>query len=126
VRPVREREALTFDRNAYMRVYNRQYRLDHPNRSRKWDRERDERIVSAISTIKLDRGCIDCGYDEYPEALDFDHRDPARKTEGIARMVSKHRTFEAILAEIEKCDVRCANCHRVMTRTRQREGVATV
>lgn len=60
---------------------------------------------------KLRRGCIDCGYNEHPAALDFDH------IEGEKRFaVSKvSRSLEALKAEIAKCVVRCANCHRIRT-----------
>lgn len=59
--------------------------------------------------------CIDCGESD-PVVLDFDHIDPATKTRSIARMLSGHVKWENILKEIEKCEVRCANCHRRRTK----------
>ena len=54
-------------------------------------------------------GCIECGEDRLP-CLDFHHRDPSEKDGAIAEM----RRFgkQRLLAEIAKCDVLCANCHR--------------
>jgi hypothetical protein len=66
-----------------------------------------------LNAIKMERGCIDCGYAAHPAALDFDHRDPATKSFGIGS--SLVRTWVLIEAEVAKCDVRCANCHRVKT-----------
>lgn len=71
---------------------------------------RAERIL-AINALKLERGCLDCGYRENPVALQFDHRDPKTKEFGIAKALTC--SWRRLLAEIAKCDVRCANCHAV-------------
>lgn len=60
---------------------------------------------------KLRQGCVDCGYNKHPAALDFDHVQGIKKFE-----VSKvARSLEALKAEIAKCVVRCSNCHRIKT-----------
>lgn len=66
-----------------------------------------------LEAIKLERGCVDCGYREHPAALQFDHRDG--EVRGFASSFASNvlRRWEVVLAEIEKCDVRCANCHAV-------------
>lgn len=66
-----------------------------------------------IAEYKLSHGCADCGYAEHVAALDFDHRPGTTKVRDI-----KHGNtlgWEALLAEVAKCDVVCANCHRVRT-----------
>jgi hypothetical protein len=68
-----------------------------------------------VDTVKLERGCVDCGYAEHPAALQFDHRDPSQKSWIIANGL--FRELGLLLAEIAKCDVRCANCHAVRTNT---------
>ena len=75
---------------------------------------------SAVAAIKLERGCADCGYNTHPAALDFDHLQD--KTFAISRMVGKRRTMEDIMTEIEKCEVVCANCHRIRTDARRGGG----
>ena len=52
-------------------------------------------------------GCVDC-QEVDPVVLHFDHRDPSTKSFNIS---SKSVSMERLLAEIAKCDVRCANCH---------------
>lgn len=53
--------------------------------------------------------CIDCGYFKCIAALQFDHRDPALK---LFRIGGAHqRTLVSIQAELDKCDLRCGNCH---------------
>ena len=56
--------------------------------------------------------CMDCGNADW-RVLEFDHRDPAEKSFTIA--VRMEVSWEALKAEIEKCDVVCANCHRIRT-----------
>lgn len=77
-----------------------------------WARVRRKENCAALQAIKLERGCVDCGYDAHPAALDFDHRDPATKCFDISRALST-RSLSTLLEEVAKCDVRCANCHRV-------------
>jgi hypothetical protein len=74
-------------------------------------RQRARTRRARLDAIKLEHGCADCGYREHPAALEFDHRDPATKAFNIAQSAS--RSWAATVAEIAKCDVRCANCHRV-------------
>jgi hypothetical protein len=66
-----------------------------------------------MDAYKLARGCCDCGYNLYAEALDFDHVDPASKQFTPASLVAKAPAV--MWAEIHKCVVRCANCHRHRT-----------
>jgi hypothetical protein len=69
-----------------------------------------------IDAIKLERGCADCGYREHPAALDFDHLPGTKKRRNISRMLaSVSKGVELIDAEIAKCEVVCANCHRIRT-----------
>ena len=58
-----------------------------------------------------DKSCLDCGEAD-PIVLDFDHIDPKEKTRSIAKFMSGHNSWESILLEIGKCEIRCANCHR--------------
>lgn len=58
--------------------------------------------------------CMDCGI-RYPSyVMDFDHRDPSTKRFSIGRQVASYG-IDALRAEIAKCDVVCANCHRIRT-----------
>jgi len=58
--------------------------------------------------------CVDCGEADL-RCLDFDHREPADKLSNVSALVWTHARWERVLAEIAKCDVRCANCHRKRT-----------
>jgi hypothetical protein len=46
--------------------------------------------------------------------MDFDHRDPALKLFNISEYGVKC-ALAVLIAEIAKCDVVCANCHRQRT-----------
>lgn len=69
-----------------------------------------------LDGIKLYKGCVDCGYVAHAEALDFDH---VRGTKLFSIAPSRTRNLEVLMAEINKCDVVCANCHRVRTALRR-------
>ncbi|HET9682065.1 MAG TPA: hypothetical protein VFP19_08505 [Candidatus Limnocylindrales bacterium] len=67
--------------------------------------------------------CADCGRSYAQCAMDFDHRDPSQKVNGVTRMIS-NASLERILAEAAKCDIVCANCHRLRTFRRRIDGSA--
>lgn len=58
--------------------------------------------------------CLDCGEND-PRVLDFDHIDSAIKFKSVSEMLSGHYSWQSVLAEINKCKIRCANCHRRKT-----------
>jgi hypothetical protein len=72
--------------------------------------ERRELIMAHL----LKNPCVDCGETD-PIVLDFDHRVPADKCFSVANGISSTKSMEAVVAEIQKCDIRCANCHRRRT-----------
>lgn len=78
-------------------------------------RKAREEVSAAVRSLKLERGCTDCGYNEHPAALDFDHRPGVAKTMNISDMVGLGKTWLEIMTEIDKCDIVCANCHRIRT-----------
>jgi len=57
--------------------------------------------------------CADCGGRFAQCAMDFDHRDPSTKVRGVTRMING--STDRMLAEAAKCDIVCANCHRLRT-----------
>ena len=69
-----------------------------------------------INKLK-DNPCTDCGGSFPPEAMDFDHTED-NKEYSIALLVSMNSLKKA-LVEIEKCELVCANCHRVRTKKRR-------
>ena len=60
--------------------------------------------------------CADCGQTDI-RVLEFDHV-RGNKSNNIARMVGEGFSWSTIEAEIAKCEVRCANCHRIKTNER--------
>jgi hypothetical protein len=97
-----------YGREHYAR--NREKYLEKAHRSRGRVRAKnDERILAYL----LDHPCVDCGETD-PLVLDFDHREPSTKSNEVSRMV-RSRPWRVVLEEIEKCEVRCANCHRRKT-----------
>jgi hypothetical protein len=61
--------------------------------------------------------CADCGNVFPPYVMDFDHREPSAKQFWILQRAGSVSAAR-LAAEIAKCDIVCANCHRVRTYAR--------
>lgn len=60
-----------------------------------------------------DKKCVDCG-ETNPVVLQFDHV-RGEKTKNIAILINNGSSWERVLNEIDKCEIRCANCHMIKT-----------
>lgn len=66
------------------------------------------------------RPCMDCGGTFPPVCMQYDHRDPETKQRKVSDF-GRGGTMQDFLAEIEKCDLVCANCHAIRTERRRLE-----
>lgn len=84
--------------------------------------KRISQLKAEVNTHKVTRGCLHCGYNAHPEALDFDHRPGEKKCFNVSTAIRRGVGRQRLLDEIAKCDVACANCHRVHTCQRRVPG----
>jgi hypothetical protein len=87
-------------RQAYCRKCNAENVNEKRLRNRQW-----------INEYLSNNSCIDCGFSVVC-ALDFDHVRGEKKFT-IARMKETSYSIARLQEEIDKCEVRCANCHRI-------------
>lgn len=97
----------------YQRAYNVRYYA--ANREREIARVTRRAIAHTQLLRELKRlPCADCEEAFPSEAMDFDHRDPSKKSFEVMKRAGGV-SLARLLAEVEKCDVVCANCHRIRT-----------
>ncbi len=99
--------------HAYGREHYRRTRSRYLERARARRRLERPRMIAAIADYLRTHPCIDCGETDIL-LLDFDHRDRSTKRAPVSRL-AHGATLAAVVTEIEKCDVRCGNCHRTKT-----------
>ncbi len=75
--------------------------------------ERRKVMVSALKNSP----CKDCRKTYPPCAMDFDH--VGEKNGAVSKMVLRRASKESILNEISLCELVCANCHRIRTKSRR-------
>lgn len=83
--------------------------------------DRREYLIEAVTkrrrvlkkkAVELMGGCCTvCGYDKHQGVLDFHHVDPSTKSFAISGG-GFSRSWASIEAELQKCVLVCANCHR--------------
>jgi hypothetical protein len=77
-------------------------------------RETHSKLLADLRSVP----CLDCGGTFPFFVMQFDHRDSREKRYVVSMMVGRVGR-DRILAEVAKCDIVCANCHRERTYQRR-------
>ena len=102
-------------------AYRHQHYLDnqekYKKKARRWnDENKDARLLVArrlVLEYLLKHPCVDCG-EANPIVLEFDHV-RGKKYKAVSKLMTQDYSLKVLKNEIAKCDVRCANCHRIKT-----------
>lgn len=84
-------------------------------RSLKRKQENREFILKLLSTSK----CSDCDITDI-RVLEFDHLPEFKKKNDVSYLVSNGASINTIKEEISKCEIVCANCHKIRTISRSK------
>lgn len=99
------------------RQYNKEWykKTKDAHRIKVYRLKKARRIKNAKWIVEYlkDHPCIDCGEDN-PIVLDFDHVRGTKRSD-VAQLASQGYGLTKVKREIAKCEVRCANCHRIKT-----------
>jgi len=71
-------------------------------------------VFDYIRQYLLKNPCVDCGESDIT-VLEFDHNGRIPKFKAVSSVIRHGYPLQKIKEEINKCDVRCANCHRRKT-----------
>lgn len=96
-------------RNEYMREYYQAHKAKHIAVVRAYKAQLRKENQQRISEYLIGKSCIDCGESD-PVVFEFDHV-RGTKHKAISRLRC-NASWDTILVELAKCDIRCANCHR--------------
>lgn len=86
----------------------------HNNKQQYYRRnqERQNEMKDYVASVK-DVPCQDCGNRYPPYCMDLHHRDMSDKSDAVGNMIKRSSSWPKLLAEIAKCDIVCAICHRI-------------
>jgi hypothetical protein len=124
-RPIRERRQKRF---CSMRCKAKAWRGRHPDRSRRSNRVNHVKQHARRSAWRAElknKPCADCGKRFLPVCMEFDHRVGSIKLDKVSNLFSIAAPRERIQKEASKCDLVCANCHRLRTYKRRPASVTT-
>ena len=96
---------------AYRMAYYERNKATEKLRIAEDKKKRMERYKSILWDLKANSGCSRCP-EKDPACLDFHHTDPKTKKFTIAAISTRSPALKLLLAEVAKCAIICANCHR--------------
>lgn len=97
------------------RAYDNDHYANNPKRKQQIQKSNNNRRIrfqNQILEYLQNHPCVDCGETD-PIVLDFDHQE--NKSYNISTMLQRGLPWGMIKLEMEKCLIRCANCHRRKT-----------
>lgn len=97
-------------------------RPDYKEMQRRWNAARTQRWRDFLIEQKT-KPCADCGNTYHHTAMEFDHV-ANNKFACIGHLKSAPR--DVVLAEIAKCELVCAICHRLRTNKRRNNGRSAI
>ena len=84
---------------------------------------RNERSLNkAVREIKESTPCFDCKKLYHYSVMQFDHKPEETKVADVRKLMWSS-SFDTVMKEIDKCVLRCANCHAYVTWKRQEEVI---
>ena len=99
------------------RANNREHYADNRKKYIDKARQRQGTVKEAnrdkILEYLLQHPCVDCGESD-PIVLEFDHV-RGKKHKMLTDMIHQSANWKSIKLELQKCDVRCSNCHKRKT-----------
>lgn len=102
----------------YIRRHYQENKQYYKDKAKERNKKVTERLRKFVDRYKLYVGCIDCGYKKHAVALQLDHV-RGKKKMAVSSMVSRGASIKSVKEEIRKCEVRCANCHSIVTNERR-------
>jgi len=105
----------TWCRACFAEVNARRYVQKHTSELERLGRNLDANRranQAAVLAYLREHPCVDCGESD-TVVLEFDHLIGKRKD--VSALLNSGATWPSIQREISKCQVRCANCHRIRT-----------
>jgi hypothetical protein len=97
-----------------LREYNRRYYERNREALLKKQAGKNKRLYESrrqwLINYKKTLKCARCG-ESHPATLTFHHKNNSEKSFEIGNALGIGVSLKRLLAEIEKCEVLCANCH---------------
>ena len=105
-------------RNTYQKVSRAAQASQQGRKYTQRDEYTKRQKKAMVAALKGATPCADCNRNYPAVCMDFDHRPGENKMGQIAQMLNMTFTWRDILEEMAKCDLVCANCHRIRTHAR--------
>ena len=101
------------DRNKQKEDQQKHHQRTKKKKRKQQNKLKDKRQHFVLEEMQRRGGkCAKCGFSDI-RALDWHHLDPDEKVNSISEMIRDRVSMDKLQAELDKCELICANCHRI-------------
>ena len=100
-------------KKLYQDSWYKNNKKEHIERTKESRLQSRNRAREFVNNFLINKSCVDCG-ETNPIVLQFDHV-KGKKVDAVSKLVTAGYGVEFIKEEINKCEIRCANCHMKKT-----------
>ena len=102
-------------RRAYNRAYQKRYYAKNRSKRKSEVRKRRKALREWYNEVRKETECADCGMsgEVCSWLMEYHHLPGFDKTSSVSFLVNNGYSKERVREEMAKCEVLCANCHRV-------------
>lgn len=113
--PVIKGKEKSICKDCYTQLYGDIFEIEKKQKEnrRKIEKEIKFKNLTFVFNILKESVCENCGNKDF-RVLEFDHRFRELKDDNVSNLIT-NGTIKKLKEEISKCDILCANCHKIKT-----------
>lgn len=101
-------------RKLTYKEHYRKYQVEYLKRGKIRRAKLREEFRTNMLAFLAEKSCVKCGENDI-RVLEFDHIHDSQKDFSISQAVRIGKTWSQVSDEIKKCQILCANCHKIKT-----------
>lgn len=106
------KQSCEYNKTDTKKQYYKEYYQKNKDKAYEYNKVKwDKRYELFYNEVYVGKSCERCGFNDI-RALELHHKDPNNKDFTIGSVI-RTKKWEDLMNEVAKCEILCANCHKI-------------